>query len=222
MGTVTAATIINRAAFLLEDTSNVTWTRTELFGWVNEGQTQVVAFAPGANTDRTNLALVAGTQQTLPSDALVLLDIPRNVNGPAIRPTSRELLDGGPIDWHTATPTLLVTNYVYDANDQYNFYVYPPNTGAGQVVAVYARVPSLLTNESQPIEVDDSYAAAIVNYVLYRAYSKDTDYVAGAERASAYYAAFKDVIAGRNALQGALNSNNALAPANAAVQGSLR
>lgn len=223
MGTVTAATIINRAAYLLEDTGNTTWTRGELLEWVNEGQIQVVAFAPGANTNRVNHVLAAGTQQTLPSDALVLIDIPRNVNGPAVRVTTRELLDGGPVDWHTATATATVTNYLYDANDQYNFYVYPPNTGAGQVVLVYASVPTALSNEAQTIEVDDSYAAAIVNYALYRAYSKDTDYTSdGAAKATGYYSAFKDVIAGRNALQNVVNSNNALAPVNANVQGSLR
>ena len=223
MGTVTAQTLINRAAYVLEDTGNVSWTRIELLGWLNEGQSQVVAYSPGANTDRAELSLVAGTKQTLPNDTIVLVDVPRNTNGPVVRVVGREILDNAPVDWHTTTPTKLVKNYVYDANDQYTFYVYPPNNGAGQVTIVYARVPDQLTSEAQFIEVDDSYQAAILDFMLYRAYSKDTDYVAGGtEKATAYYGAFKDAISARNNLQAVLNTNNALAPANAGNQGSLR
>lgn len=223
MGTVTAQTLINRAAYLLEDTTNIAWTRAELLGWLNEAQTQVVAYAPGANTVRSNLSLQAGTQQTLPSDALVLIDVPRNVNGPAIRLTSRESLDNGPVDWHTATASATVKHYVYDANDQYNFYVSPPNNGAGQVVAVYAKVPTQVTSESSTLDIDDSYSAAIVNYMMYRAYSHDTDYVSGgADKAAAYFGAFKDVITNRGNLQNVLNVNNALGAATPNVQGSLK
>lgn len=223
MGSVTAKTLIDRASYLLEDTSNVTWTRTELLGWVNEAQTQVVAYAPGANTSRVSLPLVAGTLQTLPSSTLVLIDVPRNVSGPAIRVTSREVLDNAPTDWHTATSDKFVRNYVYDANDQYSFYVSPPNNGAGAVVAVVAQVPTVVTSEGQTLDVDDSYSAAVVNYVAYRAYSKDTDYVAGgAEKAAAYYSAFKDAIANRGGLQAVVNANNALGPATVGNQGSTR
>lgn len=223
MGTVTAQTLINRAAYVLEDTGNTSFTRVELLGWLNEAQTQVVAFAPGANTKRVTIALAAGTQQTLPAGTLVLTDVPRNVNGPAIKLVAREVLDNGPEDWHTAAPSLLVKHYVYDSNDQLNFYVYPPNTGAGQVVAVVAQVPAPVTNEEQTLEIDDSYQAAVVNYMLHRIYSHDTDYTSGgAEKAAAYYGAFKDALAGRGGMQKAVNANNALGGATAEVQGSLR
>lgn len=222
MGTVTAQALINSAAFVLEDTGNATWSRAELLGWLNEGQAQTVAYAPGANVDRTNVALVPGTLQTLPDDTMVLMDIPRNVNGPAVRMVLRELLDAGPYDWHTAAPSATVKNYVYDPNDQYSFYVFPPNTGAGQVVAVYARVPARLTSEAQAIELDDSYAAAILNYMLFRAYSKDTDYVEDSGKAAAYFTAFKDSIANRGSTQAILTASNAVAPATPAVPGTLK
>lgn len=223
MGTITAQNIIDRAAYLLEDTGNVTWTRAELLAWVNEAQSQVVAFAPGANTGRSDVSLVAGTKQTLPSDTLVLMDVPRNVNGPRIRAVSREVLDNAPTDWHTDTASATVKNVVYDANDQYAFYVYPPNDGTGSVTVVYAKVPTTLSAESSTFNVDDSYQGALVNYVLYRAYSKDTDYVAGgAEKASAYYGAFKEALAGRGGLQSVVNVNNSLAPSSVSSQGSMR
>lgn len=222
MGTVTATTIINRAAFLLEDTSNTTWTRAELLSWVNEGQSQVVAFKPTANIVRQNLSLVAGTQQTLPADSTLLIDIPRNVEGPAIRLVSRELLDAGPYDWHTARTSAVVKNFVYDADDSGSFYVFPPNNGAGNVVVRYAKLPAVLTNEAQAIELEDGYQAALLNYVMYRAYSKDTDYVADATKAAGFYNAFKEALGGKSAGDAEANVNSALGPADPSNQGSLK
>lgn len=222
MGTISAQTIINRAAYLLEDTSNTTWTRAELLSWLNEAQNQVVTFVPQANPVRENLTLVAGTLQSLPPRASLLLDIPRNVNGPAVRMVSRELLDGGPFDWHTAKSEALAKNYVYDSRESAVFYVFPPNTGAGQLVVVYAAIPAAITNETSAIEVLDNYAAALLNYVLYRAYSHDTDYTANEQKAAAFYSAFKDALAGKSTLDTAAGASSALAPASATSEGSLR
>lgn len=223
MGTVTAATLINRAAYLLEDTGNVTWTRAELLSWLNEAQSQVVAFAPTSNVVRQNVSLVAGTLQSLPADTSVLLDITRNVEGPAVRMVSRELLDAGPYDWYTATPSATVKNFVYDVDDNQKFSVFPPNTGAGSLVVAYAKIPSVITNESQTIEIKDDYQAALLNYMMFRAYSKDTDYVgADPNKAAGYYGGFKDALGGKAAAAAMVNIAQSLGPANPASQGSLK
>lgn len=222
MGTVVAQTLINRAAFVLEDTSNRAWSRAELLSWLNEAQGQVVTFAPQANPVRQNLSLVAGTYQTLPERTSQLLDIPRNVNGPAVRMTTRELLDGGPFDWHTAKPSAIVRNYVYDSREPEAFYVYPPNTGGGQLVVVISANPQPITNESSAIEVHDNYEAAILNYMLYRAYSKDTDHTLDTAKASSFYSAFRDALAGDKEGGIAAGATTALGPMNSDSDGSLR
>lgn len=221
MGTITATTLINRAAYLLEDTGNVTWTRAELLDWLNEAQSQVVTYSPTANTVRQNLSLVAGTLQTLPTGSIVLMDIPRNVEGPSVRLISRELLDAAPYDWHTSKASATVKNYVYNSDEGGVFYVFPPNTGAGNLVVVYSKVPSVITNEAQAIELEDTYQAALLNYMMFRAYSKDTDYADGS-KATGYFSAFKDVLAGKAAGDTGASANTALGPANPSVEGSLK
>jgi hypothetical protein len=221
MGTVTATTLINRAAYLLEDTGNVTWTRAELLDWLNEAQSQVVAYSPTANAVRQNLSLTAGTLQTLPAGTIVLMDVPRNVDGPSIRLISRELLDAAPYDWHTSKANAVVKNYVYSSDEGGVFYVFPPNTGAGNVVVVFCKVPSAITNEVQAIELDDTDQAALLNYMMFRAYSKDTDYADGA-RATGYFGVFKDVLAGKATGDVGASANTALGPANPSVEGSLK
>ena len=223
MGTIAAQTLINRAAHLLEDTGNTTWTRSELLGWLNEAQGQVVTFAPSANPVRQNLSLVAGTYQALPARTSILMDIPRNVNGPAVRMVSRELLDNGPFDWHTAKPSATVRNYVYDSREPEAFYVYPPNTGAGQVVVLTAAIPLVITSETASIEVHDNYEAALLNYMMFRAYSKDTDYVASdTTKAAAYYTAFKDALSGDKVAGPEASASSAMSPANPSSEGTLR
>lgn len=223
MGTVTAQTIINRAATVLEDTGNTTFTRAELLDWLNEAQSVLVSVAPGANSKRSSVALVAGTSQTLPTSAVVLIDVPRNTNGGVIRPVAREALDGGPVDWHTVTQTALVRNFAYDANVPDVFYVYPPNDGTGAVDIVYAEQPPVITSESEAISVKDAYQAALLNYVLFRVYSHDTDYLQGGkEAAAAYYTAFERAVTARVTFDAAANANAALMPMNPANQGSTK
>ncbi|MCK7581011.1 MAG: hypothetical protein MZV65_38935 [Chromatiales bacterium] len=45
-----------------------------------------------------------------------------------------------------------------------------------------------------PIKLDDIYANAILDYVLYRAYSKDAEYAANAQRAALHYQAFTNAL----------------------------
>ena len=223
MGTITAQTIINRAATLLEDTGNTSFTRSELLDWLNEAQTQVVAFVPGASSKAASLQLSVGTKQTLPSEAIVLIEAVRNTGGAAVRLAPRESLDGGPVDWHTVTAKDAVKNYVYDVNVPDIFYVYPPNTGNGYLDVVYAVTPTVLASESSAISVKDVYAAALLNYVLFRVHSHDTDYLSGGkEAAAAYYQLFKDCLSGRANMDISVGANNALAPLNPANQGSTK
>lgn len=212
MGTITAQTIINRAARLLEDVGNVSFTRDELRDWLNEAQTQVVNYAPGSNSKVVSVPLAAGTRQTLPTESVLLLDITRNTGGTTVRLVTRESLDGGPSDWHTAKAEPTVRVYCYDTNTPDIFYVYPPNDGTGSVDIAYAEVPTVISSDSQTISVKDTYAAALLNYMLYRVYSRDTDYLAGGkEAAAAYFTAFQNALSGRATLDAVSGANAALA-----------
>jgi len=101
MGTVTAGTIISKAATQLIDISGVRWTRAELLGWLNDGLRQIVVMQPNASATRSAVQLAAGTRQTLPSGGWMLLSVYRNMGttgttpGRAVRISSRELYGHG-------------------------------------------------------------------------------------------------------------------------------
>lgn len=202
MGTITAKSIIDKAAIQLIDLTNVRWTRSEMLGWINEGQRQIVQLDPTANSVRVSHPLVAGTRQTIPADGWKLLDVKRNMGsngitpGRAVRPTTRALLDNFNPDWHSATASAVVECFTGDAADHDAFYVSPPNDGTGYVELNYAKVPADLPNENTAIELSDIYEPALINFVLARACGKDAEYAPGVALSQAYSAAFLAVVKG--------------------------
>lgn len=196
MGTITAKSIIDKASIQLTDTGNTRWTRDELLGWVNDGQRQIVIMSPNATNKVSTYKLVAGTRQAIPADGWTLLEVIRFMGtdgtkpGRAIRLTSRELLDSFNPDWHDDCPTLIPRHYIVDPQDQTVFFVYPPNTGKAYVQVNYSPVPVDLADEDETIALNDIFETALLDYVLYRANSKDAEYAAGVALASGYLQTF--------------------------------
>ena len=72
----------------------------------------------------------------------------------------------------------------------------PPATTTAQLEVVYSSVPTghTISGNTVPdevIKVDDSWANCIIDYILYRAYSKDAEYAANSQRAAAHYQAMQ-------------------------------
>lgn len=207
MGTVTAKTIIDKAGTQLIDLAGVRWTRAELLSWLNDGLRQIVIINPNASNTVSSVKLVAGTRQTLPSDGWLLLGVIRNMGtggatpGRAIRIISRELLDGYNPNWHTDTASDITKNYIYDLQDQAAFYVYPPSTGNNYIELNYSKQPVDLSAETQVIPIFDVYQGALVDYVLYRACSKDAEYAPGLELAKGYLSTFTAAVLGKEAAE---------------------
>lgn len=196
MGTITAKYIIDKASVQLLDTSNARWTRSELLGWINDGQRQIITMTPSATNKVAVKKLDAGTRQTIPSDGWTLLEVIRYMGptgtkpGRAIRVTSRELIDSFNPDWHDDCPTIMPKHYVFDQQDQTIFYVYPPNTGNGYVQLNYSPIPVDLANENETLGISDMFETALLDYVLYRANSKDAEYAPGLALAGGYLQTF--------------------------------
>jgi hypothetical protein len=223
---VLASAIIDKAAKQLLDISNLKWTRAELLAWLNDGMRQIVLIQPSASSTTASTKLVAGTRQTIPAGGWLLLQIYRNmgttgaVPGRAIRIVSRELLDGFSPDWHSATAKAEVRNYIYDVQDQLAFYVYPPNTGTQYIELNYSMQPADLTTESQAIPIFDIFQSPLVDYILYRACSKNADYAPGMQLAQGYLGTFVAAIGGKSQSETMNEPTQSLNPRNTSVPGS--
>jgi hypothetical protein len=203
----------------------VRWTEAELLRWLSDGQREVVIHKPEASTLTGNVLLTGSTtRQNLPSGALSLIDVTRNMGsggttpGRAIRLTAREILDAQRPTWHSETGSE-VRHFIYDARNPKAFFVYPAPNPAVYVEMVYCIEPGQrdtangaitsgdITASTKYTSLDDLYVGALVDYVLYRAYSKDAEYAGNAQRAVAHYTAFANAIGIRTASEGSRNPN---------------
>lgn len=208
-----ASAILDRATIILQDESNVRWTRAELLKWLNDSQREIVLQRPDSLAENATITLAAGTKQSLPSTAIQLLDIVRNSSGRAIRLVSRAIMDSQQPDWHTQTQSSTIKHYMFDVRDPKHFYVYPPAVVGTQVEAIYSTAPTDCATEAAAIALNDIYANAMVDYVLYRAYLKDADFAGNAQRAVVHFQAFATSLGTKTQLDAALNPNKASANA---------
>lgn len=226
MGTVTAKAIIDKATVQLIDLANIRWTRPELLSWLNDGMRQIVLIQPSASSTTASVKLVAGTRQTIPSGGWLLLQMYRNMGtngttpGRAIRIVSRELLDNFNPNWHTDAQKAEVRNYIYDVQDQLAFYVYPPNTGTQYVELNYSAQLTDLTSETEAIPIFDIFQSALVDYILYRACSKDAEYAPGLQLAQGYLSTFVAAVQGKSGSEATNDPVQSLNPRNTSIPGS--
>lgn len=229
MATITVASILTKVTTILQDASNVRWSADELILWLNDAQRELVLYKPNAYVTTAAVVCVAGTKQSLPSTAVSLIDIVRNMGtngttpGNAIRAVSREILDAQVPNWHSATASATVKHFVYTSLSPRTYYVYPPQPASGQgyVELVYVALPTDAVSGGV-ITLDDIYVTPIISYILFRAYSKDAEFAGNATLAATYYQQFQGLIQGKVTAEAASNPDQALAPFNPNVPGSMK
>lgn len=223
---VSVQTILTRVTTLLQDPTFVRWPLTELAGYVADGEKEICLFKPNAYVTLGNVQLGAGTKQTLPAGGLALLDVIRNrgvggtTEGSAIRVVSREILDAQIPGWHTTAGDGTVKHYMYNPLDPVHFYVYPPQPAANQhyVEVLYGGAPTGLSAAANQgaaladysgvnINLPDIWMNSLINYTMFRAYSKDAEYAANGALAQKYYELFMASITGKTAVEQAVSPN---------------
>jgi hypothetical protein len=218
VATITAKNLIDKAATLLFDVTNIKWSRAEWLGWFNTGQRAIVILHPNSNNTVAVVKLVAGARQSIPSHGWLLLDMLRNmgttgtVPGRAIRIVSRKLLDAFNPNWNSDTASSVVRNYWFDMQDQTAFFVYPPNDGTGYIELNYSNVPTDATDETLVMTIPDSYEQALLDYMLFRACSKAVDVNQAAALAPSYLASFNAYMGSKLSSEQANNPNFGLMP----------
>jgi hypothetical protein len=197
MATIKVIDLLDRASILLQDADHTRYPNAELLKFFNDAQNEVVLHRPDANSVNATLALANGSKQSLPSAALRLLDIVQNVDGRSVTQVSRKILDESLPDWHNAIAgTNGIEHFIYDPADPKNFYVYPKGvSGTHSLVIIYSATPpaisiSNFSTDTQTISLDDVYANAALDYILYRAYQKDAEYSGNAARSQMHYQSF--------------------------------
>lgn len=201
MATIRVIDVIDRAEEILQDTSNVRWSQQSLLNYLNDGQREIVLFRPDASTTNASFTLATAAKQSLPSGGLRLLDVYKNLspNSSAISLIERKVLDDQVDNWYSTTSTE-VEHYVYNPVDPKTFYVYPHPSGGGHTIEIiYSSSPSNITisnftTDTTTISLDDVYANALLDYILYRAYQKDSEFAGDLQKSGAFMQSFQNAL----------------------------
>ncbi|CUY43253.1 DUF6682 family protein [Serratia marcescens] len=187
------AEIIGRVNTQLVDVAWLRWPKAELLDYYNDAIRAVIIVRPDAGESSELLTCVEGTKQQLPVGANRLLDITRVAGGRVIRPVPREALDTQFPDWHFSTGT--IEGYCYDEQTPRTYYVFPGTAAGVQLDAVVSRIPvsiTLAALDEALVSLDELYTNPIIEWILYRCYSKDSQNGANSQLAQQHYQAFND------------------------------
>ncbi|WP_315707541.1 DUF6682 family protein [Brenneria uluponensis] len=190
--------IIGRANTQLMDSLWLRWSKSELLDYFNDAINAVIIIRPDAGSVIEVFDCVPGTRQQLPTEAIRLLDIIRVSGGRAVKPIARDVLDSSYPDWHTMTGA--VECYVYDAQTPQWFWCFPGAQAGTQLEINVARLPpaaviaDLSSGNERAFPLNELYINPVLEWILFRAFSKDAENGNNATLASQHYQTFVDLL----------------------------
>lgn len=200
----TVGGIVGRAKQVLQETGEgIRWKDSELIGWLNEAYIAVATMRPDAHSVTGSLTLERGARQSLPSDGLIVLDVLSGSDGRAPRPATRRMLSTMRPGWQNEKPGRRLEFYVLDPEQPQDYWLYPPAEKGSHAEVTYAVTPEqhdtgrLADVSGRPLSVSDRYATALLDFVLYRAFSKDAETQANFQRSQSHYKAFAGMMSGK-------------------------
>lgn len=174
--------ILQNVNFVLDDPNDTRFSLPQKIAAMNSALQALISYRPDAASYTTMMLLTAGTKQTIPSDGVRLLKITRNRGvsglsdaGRAIRKADMLVQDALLPDWHETTGQTVIDEYFYDSITPKDFYVYPP-APVSPVIGVdisYVRVLPTITAGTDTFPVDDYFAPAVQEWMLYSLWCGD-------------------------------------------------
>ena len=198
--------VMSRASIILNDVGAVRWTAPELRNYLNDALREIAILKPNSVVATIDHPLVAGTEQTLPNNATLLVRVIKNTaSKKAVSVLSnREVMDRSIPGWQSAAvlPNAVdVVHVIYDLANPKAFHCVPGNTGAGRIEIVVSKLPDLvatpennnnldINSYTDLVELDSLYINCCIDYVVSAALTKDAGLAGAATRAAAHYGKF--------------------------------
>lgn len=207
---ITAQSIVLDVQTTLQDLTGTRWPASELVRFLNDGQRAIVTKRPDSKATTATHTCVAGAIQVIPATAQSLINVHTNAANQAVTKVDRNLMDATMRGWTTSTAGAPV-HFMHSLVEPRVFYVYPPATVGTTLGCVFSNYPTdvgaptapgkLASTVSGNIDVPDEYEAALLHFVLYRAYSREGEASQALPLAQQNYALFNSLLAegGRNA-----------------------
>lgn len=199
MSTVKVAETIKKVQVILQDKTSVRWPEQELLDWFNLAQQDIVNHRPDSKSETLLFECNEGTRQVIPAQALRLIAVQRNEDSgkqvySVITQVEQDILDQQHEDWHNPSRSAdKIQHYTYDDRLPKEFMLFPGAKAGHKIriaictAPVFIKIePGKFDTDDQVIGLDDTYVNPIMDYMLYRAYSKNVDFGQGNLAMAAY------------------------------------
>ena len=196
---LTAQNLVDRAASVLNDASFTRWASAELLNWLNDGRRELTKYRPDVYATTAAVSAVAGAKQSIPTAGVKFLSAPRQTNKGAITLTDKTILDRFCPDWIHGYYHTTPLHYSPHESEPRAFWVYPPLRQGISLDVVYLPTITDLALSGTLAATEEPYAAPLVDYICYRAISKDVEFAGNTARAAAHYQAFVTAVGGQPA-----------------------
>lgn len=180
----TAADVCNLARVDLGDSTKEFWTDPELLDYLNEGRNALYLAVPRIYEITETVTLVEGARQTLPNASKRLFGLIENVTAQSkrlITPINRETLTRLRPGWRGEDASDEILHFSYVETEPTVYETYPPAMAGTEVRISYAKPPAKLAMTvapalpTTPLTEEAELADALIHYVLFKAFAKQSD-----------------------------------------------
>ena len=175
---MTPAEVITEVRSILQDADTpYRYSDTDLLGFVNQTIKRMVVLRPDLFGVIGDIPTTAGSAvQSLPSDALRLIDIFQVKGGNAVTEVDRETMARYAPDWMNATAGSPV-NFMRHIKNSERFFLYPPPTAGTVLVGEYAQVPADYALTDTITTPSDAFFPTIIDGTVWLAESIEDEAV---------------------------------------------
>ena len=187
---MTPADVITEVRRLVQDQlPPLRYSDAVLLGYVNQTLKRMAVIRPDLFSDIVDIPTVAGSAvQTLPADAIRLLDIFQVKDGPAINEVDRETMNRNYPGWMTEEPGVPI-NFMRHVKNPDRFFLYPRPKAGVVLVGEYAASPPNYALSDAISMISDTYFPVVVDGAVFLAESIDDEHVQSG-RAKLFYDSF--------------------------------
>ena len=178
---------------------------SELLSYLRDALASLSSYRPDAFSTTENITLQPGRMQRLPEGAVSLSSIDSNVDGsesPVLNANhslarafyAKQCGEDNSSKDCAGQPQYRVRTYTYDPKAPKVFYVSPPVPGSGQFsvqATVVRNAPEIDASDwFATLDIDLKYVPIVKDYMLAKAYGKETESVTSMRLASSHLASF--------------------------------
>lgn len=170
--------VITEVRRLIQDTRDpLRYTNEMLLGFVNQTLKRMVMLRPDLFSQVGDIPTNPNTAvQSLPADAVRLIEVFQVKDGNAVFEVSRGMLNRSSPNWMN-TPAGMPVNYMRHVRNPTRFFLYPRPVEGVELLAEYAVAPPVYGQYDEIEHPQDTYFPVLVDGVVFMAESIDNEHV---------------------------------------------